>query len=56
MKYFIATLPFLASIAAAHPGHDHSSWTAPLLHALWIAPIAVAAFLAVRVVFKKISK
>ncbi|MBS9781742.1 MAG: hypothetical protein KGV56_04540 [Gammaproteobacteria bacterium] len=56
MKYLIATLPFLATIAAAHPGHDHSSWTAPLLHALWIAPIAIAAVFAVRFVFKKISK
>lgn len=56
MKYFLSTLPFWATIAAAHPGHDHGAWTAPFLHALWIAPIAVATVFAVRFLLKKISK
>lgn len=42
MKYTLATLPLLSTLAMAHPGHDHSAATAPLLHALWIAPVAVA--------------
>lgn len=56
MKYTLACLPFVAGVAVAHPGHDHSSWTAPLLHALWLAPIAVAAVFATYFIVKKIKK
>lgn len=54
----LLTLSGLAAtgIALAHPGHDHGAWTAPFLHALWLAPVAivvVAAFLYIR---KKITK
>lgn len=47
MKYTLAALPLLATGVMAHPGHDHASWTAPLLHALWAAPAVVAAIFAV---------
>lgn len=42
MKYTLLTAPLLTSLAMAHPGHDHAALTAPLLHALWFSPIAVA--------------
>lgn len=56
MKYTLATLPFVANVATAHSGHDHGAWNAPLLHALWMAPIAMAAIAATYFVVKKIKK
>ncbi len=55
MKYTLALLPFVTGFAAAHPGHDHSSWTAPFLHALWLAPIAAAIIFATYLLAKKIN-
>lgn len=56
-KILLATTALTASgLALAHPGHDHSSWTAPLLHALWIAPVAVALVAGVVVLRKKFTK
>lgn len=56
MKYVLGILSFVAGVAAAHPGHDHSDWTAPFLHALWYAPIAVAVIAATYFIVKKIKK
>ncbi len=56
MKYLLTTLAFMASLASAHPGHDHSAWSAPFLHALWLAPIVVAAVATTYYVVKKIKK
>lgn len=30
----------VANTAQAHPGHDHSSWTSPLVHGILFASIA----------------
>ncbi len=56
MKHALTLLPVVAGVAMAHPGHDHSAWDAPLLHALWLAPIAVAAIAVTYFVVKKIKK
>ncbi len=56
MKYALSTLAFVTSVAMAHPGHDHSHWSAVYLHALWLAPVAVTALVATYFVFKKIKK
>lgn len=57
MKYILASLAVLSTHAVmAHPGHDHSSWTAPLLHALWIMPAAIALVAAVYIIRKKTNK
>lgn len=56
MKYALAALVSVTGIAAAHPGHNHADWTAPFLHALWMAPIAVAAVATTYFVVKKIKK
>lgn len=32
----------------AHPGHDHSSPVALLIHLAWITPFALAAYLFIR--------
>lgn len=29
------------NVALAHPGHDHSSWSSPTVHALFFIGIAV---------------
>ncbi len=55
MKYTLALLPFVAGVAAAHPGHDHSAWTAPFLHAIWLAPIVAATIFAIYAIAKKIN-
>lgn len=54
----LLTLSGLAAsgVALAHPGHDHGSWTAPLLHALWLAPIAIAVVATFFYIRKKITK
>ncbi|MBS9777464.1 MAG: hypothetical protein KGV50_01755 [Gammaproteobacteria bacterium] len=56
MKYILTSLLMVTSIVSAHPGHDHGSWTAPLLHALWIAPVLTAGALAIRYLLNKASK
>lgn len=56
MKTILATSTVFSSIALAHPGHDHSAVSAIFLHALWIAPVAVAAVAAVYFLRKKSTK
>lgn len=56
MKYTLSMLVFAASVAAAHPGHDHASWSAPFLHALWGLPVAAALIAATYVAVKKLKK
>ncbi len=53
---FAMTTLAVSGLALAHPGHDHSAWTAPLLHALWIAPAVIATVAAVVILRKKFSK
>lgn len=53
MKYLLAGLAGVSSVAFAHPGHDHSSWTAPFLHALWVMPIVAAVVGIAYVLYKK---
>ncbi|KEQ18430.1 hypothetical protein [Endozoicomonas numazuensis] len=40
--FILASEPVLA-----HPGHDHSHWSAAMIHALWIAPVILATGFAV---------
>lgn len=57
MKYILASLTALSTHAVmAHPGHDHSSWSAPFLHALWIMPAAIALGAAIYIIRKKTNK
>lgn len=57
MKYILASLTALSTQAVmAHPGHDHSAWSAPFLHALWIMPAAIALVAAVYIIRKKTNK
>lgn len=55
-KYALSTLPFVSGLAMAHPGHDHSDWTAPFLHVLWVAPIVVSVVAVSYLLYKKIKK
>ncbi len=56
MKYTLAFLSLLTTMAMAHPGHDHASITAPLLHALWYLPMAVALLGAAYLLYKSFFK
>lgn len=41
--------------AFAHAGHDHQSSWAFLIHAVWLAPIILATYIAVNLLKKKKS-
>lgn len=57
MKAFFAILTTLStSFALAHPGHDHSSWAAPLIHALWLLPMVLAVGVVAYFIHKKLNK
>ncbi|NKF52286.1 hypothetical protein G3R49_17135 [Shewanella sp. WXL01] len=46
MRVFVLiVLSLLPTLASAHPGHDHSSPYAGLVHLLWLAPVIIAAAL-----------
>ena len=49
----LATTAVLPMITAAHPGHDHSSPYAFLIHLAWIAPALLATGL---VIYRKKMK
>lgn len=44
----LAVLTFAPGLAFAHPGHDHNSAWAPLVHLAWIAPLITLAVLLIR--------
>lgn len=39
--------------AFAHTGHDHQSTMSFVIHAIWLAPVAIAAYLIVNVLRKR---
>jgi len=39
--------------ALAHAGHDHQSQWSSLIHLLWLAPVAIAAYMAISFFKKK---
>lgn len=41
-KLLLASTALAPVIASAHPGHDHSSPYALLIHLAWIAPALIA--------------
>jgi len=53
-KTFISTAVLLASPAVlAHAGHDHSAWTASLIHTVAALSLAGVAFIAYKVLTNK---
>jgi len=49
---FVLQLLMLSTPLYAHPGHDHSSAGAGLVHLLWLLPFIIAAVI---LVFKEIT-
>lgn len=46
----------LALTANAHPGHDHSAWSASAIHAVLYFSVAVASVLLGYAIYKTIAK
>ncbi|MCU4677639.1 hypothetical protein N7931_18650 [Catenovulum sp. 2E275] len=42
LKIYLYCLAALPSLSLAHPGHDHQSPWAGLIHLAWIAPLIIA--------------
>lgn len=55
MKFLSLLLALSAATAFAHPGHDHGSWTAPIIHFIWLLPLAIAAIVLVLFISKKLK-
>lgn len=53
---FAVFTALVTSLALAHPGHDHSSWTAPLIHAIWLLPLVLAVGVVAYFIHKKFNK
>lgn len=47
------SLSAISTAAMAHTGHDHSSWTSPMMHAVFYGAIAFAGAAAIFFAVKK---
>lgn len=47
-KCLLLFMSMMPITAIAHPGHDHQSQWANLIHLLWIAPAIVAAYFLIK--------
>ena len=47
---------FMSPIVAAHEGHDHSHWTSPILHALFLLSLAAVGLACVYALYKVVSR
>lgn len=46
----------VSPLALAHEGHDHSHWTSPILHALFLLSLAAVGLACIFALYKAISR